>query len=157
MKQAFLFALAMIPACPATAQDIGRYDALVTALMVAGCPPQNNNQQLSRRYYSIILDRYTGAFRIVSTGPYDYLPSPGGAPQYSTQPLTPGGTVPRYRIAFYNDSRFPWAGPQQDTSLSPTFLPTFIVDDQTGKMWNMMVWGNAGGCNVRTELRELVR
>ena len=126
----------MCSANQAIAQSDFRYDAILTDLMVT-FPDSGGGRR--RESYSIILDRFTGTFKICQTGRNSL--QPGAHPCFETPAMSPNGRTPIFKFVFYNASRQAWVGPPGG-SLDFSFYMVFFMDVTNGKIWCFQLRGD---------------
>lgn len=150
-----LFFSAVTAAADVQVQSVGRYETHLQSLLILD-PPPNNNGSRHRGSAAVVLDRFTGAFRVceVHIGwPPPLPPGEDGTRRcYTTPPLATSTDIVRFEIltphiGFSNSDPNP---NQQNINL-------FVTDNATGGVTRMIVVGQRDASNflVWSQRREL--
>jgi len=131
---------------PAKAQSEGRYETHLQPLMILD-PQPNHSGSRHRGAAAVVLDRFTGAFRVCEVHIHWPPPAPPGADGtrrcYTTPPLAPSSKKLRFEILI------PHTGFEDgQINNSQTFIKFFVTDTATGGVTKMTIAGQRDANNL---------
>lgn len=144
---AWLLLAFAILAIPAQAQSVGRYETHLEPLLILDPPPNNNGTRHSGAA-AVVLDRFTGSFRVCEvliTWPSPFPPGEDGTRRcYTTPPLAPSAGKVRFEIFDPHAGFAAWAS--QDPN--QRFISLYLTDNATGEVTQMTVAGSRDANNL---------